>query len=324
MATFLVTGGAGFIGSHVTYALLQADHRVVVFDSFQCFVQRNESIRLKLRYRMDKLLSGAVIETGDVRNQPRLQEAISTVRPDCIIHAAAMPVAKRAIAEPVNAFRINLLGLFNLLEALRSMPVKLVFVSSSMVYGDFDREPMPEEGPTRPKELYGSLKLMGEILVKAYSNCYSFLASIVRPSAVYGSTDFNRRVLQIFVESALDRKKIMVNDPETRLDFTHVADVAQGLVLAATRPEAGGEIFNITRGEGRSLSEAVDILRQLFPDLEVETFAEANSQLPLRGTLDISKARRLLGYEPKWSLEDGLREYARFRSGLGDFHLRKL
>lgn len=173
--------------------------------------------------------------------------------------------------------------------------------------------PMPEDGAKDPKEIYGGMKLAGEVLVKVFSRRYDIPYAIVRPSAVYGPTDNNRRVLQIFIENALQGNPITVTNPDTTfLDFSYVEDVAQGLAAVTLSPNSIHEEFNITRGEGRSLAEAIALLRGYFPDLQVQVKTEAESYRPNRGALNIEKARRLVGYEPVDSLETGLGKYLAF------------
>jgi nucleoside-diphosphate-sugar epimerase len=137
--------------------------------------------------------------------------------------------------------------------------------------------------------------------------------AIVRPSAVYGPTNNNRSVLKIFVENAIRAEPIVVSNPGTTfLDFTYVKDLANGLALVTLCPEAVNVDLNLTRGEGRSLGEAVGILRGFFPDLKVNVKTESGTFRPIRGSLDISRARQLVGYDSRFSLEDGLAEYIAF------------
>lgn len=233
--------------------------------------------------------------------------AIRHFAPTHIVHLAALPLASASLTHREEAFDNTLRGLFNVLEIIRDMSwshIHLIYASSSMVYGNFVRVPMSESGPTNPLGMYGALKLMGEILVKTYSLRYSIPYTIVRPSAVYGPGDTNYRVLQIFVENAVKGDPIKVNG-NSSLDFTYVEDVAQGFHRAIASQQSTGKTFNITRGEGRTLQDAVAILRQHFPELQVEQGDEP-SHTPKRGALDVTLAQDILGYNPKFSLEEGL------------------
>jgi nucleoside-diphosphate-sugar epimerase len=316
MAKIMVTGGAGFIGSHTVRRLLDSGHDVVVMDYFMQYVHPLPlSFLENMQWRFDVLLDGSRIIHGSTTHKDELRRAMSDVSPDFVLHLAALPLANVAMVRTEEAFNTILGGTVNLLEVIRDMNTvqKIVYVSSSMVYGDFTLSPMPEEGPKTPKEIYGGMKLAGEILVRVFCRQHEIPYSIVRPSAVYGPTDHNGRVLQVFAENAFQRKPLLaVNPRATVLDFTYVEDVAQGLDKVLLSPEAVNEDFNITRGEARTLSDAIGVLRGLFSDIEVQEITQPTDFRPARGELDTSKARRLVGYEPKYSLEMGLARYVEF------------
>jgi len=162
-----------------------------------------------------------------------------------------MPLADMAIEFSEEALACIINRTVNLLEIARDMPAiqRSVYISSSMVYGDFERGPIPEDATTNPKEIYGGMKLAGEQLVKVYSQCYCIPFTIVRPSAVYGPSDNNRRVLHTFLMNAIQGRVLRVENAETTsLDFSYVKDVGRGIRLAALSPQGLGETFNITRG----------------------------------------------------------------------------
>ena len=140
---------------------------------------------------------------------------------------------------------------------------------------------------------------------------YGIPYTIVRPSAVYGPTDMNRRVSQIFIEKAFNKQKIQVHGKDEKLDFTYIKDIAHGAVLATIKDEAKGESFNITHGEAHSLFEYVECLKVHFPDLDYE-IVPRDSFRPKRGTLSIDKASELLGYSPQYSLREGVDDYVKF------------
>jgi nucleoside-diphosphate-sugar epimerase len=315
MSRILVTGGAGFVGSHTVRKLLEMGHDVDVLDVFQQYAYPiDQSYLDNNRYRFEVLLEGANIIRGNTLNKDEVRRTISDIRPETIIHFAALPLANVAIQKSEEAFGTILQGTTNLLEVVRDSDsiTRFVYISSSLVYGDFVSDPLPEDAPKDPKEIYGAMKYAGEILVKVFGARYSFGASIVRPSAVYGPTDNNRRVLQLFIERAMAGQPLRVADGKTTfLDFSYVTDTAQGVAAVATSDHAQGEAFNITRGVGRSLAEAVEILRGHFPTITVEETA-LEAFRPRRGALDITKARELVGYSPEYDLEKGISEYVEF------------
>ena len=181
-----------------------------------------------------------------------------------------------------------------------------------MVYGDFEKTPISENCRKEPKEIYGGMKLAGEYMVKVYSQRYNIPYAIVRPSAVYGPTDTNNRVVSIFLKRAIQGEKVKVkNAQDTFLDFSYVEDVAEGIKKVTFSENGKNETFNITRGRSRTLEDLIKIINELYPALEVE-YIEGDSFRPKRGTLDISKAKKLVGYSPKIDIEDGVKAYSEF------------
>jgi len=163
-------------------------------------------------YRFERLLNGVEIVRGDTRNPVDLRRAITRIRPEWIIHLAGLPLAEVAIEKSEEAFASIVTGTVNLMEILRDEPgiERVTFISSSMVYGDFVQVPAREDMETRPKDIYGSMKLAAEIIVRGYAQRWGIPVTIVRPSAVYGPTDNNRRVLSLFVEKALTGQAISI------------------------------------------------------------------------------------------------------------------
>ena len=190
-------------------------------------------------------------------------------------------------------------------------PLRFTYFSSSMVYGDFQSEVATEGHQKRPKEVYGTMKLAGEVVTRGLADFYGIPYTIVRPSAVYGPTDMNRRVSQIFIEKALNKQKIKVHGKDEKLDFTYIKDIAHGAILATIKKEGIGEDFNITHGRAHTLLDYVECLKYHFPDLDYEILPR-DSFRPKRGTLSIEKASKLLGYEPQYSLKEGVNDYVEF------------
>lgn len=316
MAKVFITGGTGFIGAHTARVLSDMGEEVIAFDSFSGFeFPTSPTFVENIEYRLQHLLHDATIIKGSLEHKARLQRYLKRILPEYVIHLAAMPNAGTALNETEEAFQAIVVATVNLLEALCELDGirKFVYVSSSMIYGDFTKVPMPENGEKDPKEIYGSMKLAAEILAKGLCRRFAIPYAIVRPSAVYGPTNNNRSVLKIFVEKAVRGEPITVTNPETTfLDFTYVKDLARGLALITESAEAVSGEFNLTYGECRSLGHVVGILRRLFPDLMAEIKVEPQGFRPNRGTLDISRAQRFAGYSPRYPLEEGLAEYVAF------------
>jgi len=310
MSTVLVTGGAGFVGSHVCAALAEGGHEVVVVDPLLTYAYTFEPRHWhSLQYRREVLLRDARVVVASTESRDELRRVMLETKPEYLLHLGALPLATVARVRSDHAFNSILRGTFNLVElALEIGLAKFVYVSSSMVYGDFTQTPMPEDARTAPKDPYGGFKLAGEVIVETFSRARGLPYAIVRPSAVYGPTDMNDRIVQRFVECALWSRPLTVIDPDnTWLDFSYVKDVADGMVKALLSP-VENETFNITAGEGRTLTELHDFLRERYPDMPVEVSTKTEDFRPKRGALDIAKARERLGYEPRYPLERGVEE----------------
>ena len=311
----LVTGGAGLIGSFVCRRLLEKGYHPVVFDAFIQYVSPFQSSYQKyLELRFEDILGRVIFERGDTREISDVRRVIMKYRPSIIIHLAALPIADLSFTHTEETVGSIINGTVNVLESIRDLGgfQRFVYASSSMIYGDFLEIPAPEEHPKAPKDIYGGTKLAGEILTETYGRRLGIEYTIVRPSAVYGPTDINCRVIQVFLENVLKGKSIVVyGGNENILDFTYVEDCADGFVLAALSKKAHNQIFNITRGEGRSLDECVSIIKKYFPHLEVESKSMQKNR-PRRGALSIRKAKEILGFNPKYSLEDGMVKYIEF------------
>ncbi|MGH2998376.1 MAG: NAD-dependent epimerase/dehydratase family protein [Gaiellaceae bacterium] len=318
MSTVLVTGGAGFIGSHVCAALAAEGHEVVAVDPLRTYAYSFEAHHWHgLRYRREVLLRDSRVVVASTENRDELRKVVLEARPEYILHLGALPLATVARVSADHAFESILRGTFNLVELALEVGVqKLLYVSSSMVYGDFTQMPMPEGARTAPKDPYGGFKLAGEVIVETFSRGHGLPYAIVRPSAVYGPTDMNDRIVQRFVECALWNRPLTVLDPEnTYLDFSYVKDVAQGMIKVLLSP-VQNETFNVTAGEGRTLSELYELLRERYPEMPVEVSTRTEDFRPKRGALDVSKARELVGYDPQYTLERGVDEYLAFLSSL--------
>lgn len=309
-----MTGGAGFIGSHLCAKLTAEGHEVQALDNFKFNYEPQfpRNFTEDIAYRIDVLLAKASLVQCCLTEKRRLAQAVAAFEPQSIVHLAAVPLVAYATRHEEYAARVMAEGLLNLLEIVRESSTleRLVFVSSSMVYGDFTRDPMPEDVDLDPVNTYGGLKLAGEVLAKSYLRRTPIELAIVRPSCVYGPADVHSRVVRKFCEAALAGEPILLNAVNDHImDFTHVEDAAEGLALAALHPAAAGEIFNITYGHGRHLSELADILAVYTPEIIRDNDPIEDGDRPRRGSLCIAKARTRLGYAPRIDLAAGIASY---------------
>lgn len=308
---FLVTGGAGFIGHNVVRILEQQGHTCYVLDSMTNygFVPQPE---------MDYLISQRIaridspVSNVDIRDIEKTQQWFNTnaANADAIIHLASFPRQKIVSQQPVWGSEVMSTGLINLLELGRQYNIpKFVYISSSMVYGDFNND-VTEDSSCNPIGQYGIMKYMGEQLVKDYHrrNCFDY--TIIRPSAVYGEWDVEDRVVSKFMLSAMRNQTLKVKGANEILDFTYVEDTAIGIALAATKSVANNKIYNITRSDTKfyTLLDAAQLAIDIAGKgtLQIE---DKDQEFPSRGRLCIDNAVIDLGYVPKVNVEQGFQRY---------------
>jgi len=312
----LITGGAGFIGSYICRELLKkGEYTPLVVDVFNQYIEPLKDSNIKNRcMRLNDIKDKIIIKRANCAKYPVMRSIIEEYKPEYIIHLAAVPLAKIKDTS-VEEFREgtvdateNILNIISDLKQKRyEFLKKFVYTSSSMVYGNFLEDYVKENHPTEPINVYGTMKLAGETVTRGLCNSYDIKHIIIRPSAVYGPTDINGRVSQIFIENAFQDKKLIVKGTNERLDFSYVKDVAKGFVQA-TLSDCSNEIFNLTRGESRLILEFAQIVKKYFPKIEIEVLQERDKEIPKRGALDIIKARKIFNYSPEYSLEKGIKE----------------
>jgi nucleoside-diphosphate-sugar epimerase len=326
MTKFFVTGGDGFIGYHLVQELLKdPNNEVIIYDALKHFIPlTNSSWCYYQDYRIKTLKSERIKRIrGELLSKGFLKEVLEANKPDVIIHLAALPIANISDDYPEEALSDIFMIAVTLLDVVRSLSYKInrfVYISSSMVYGDFARDEQGEIVPARedqhcnPKCIYGAMKLAGEVLVKTYHKRFKIPFVIVRPSAVYGPTDCNKRVTEIYLMNSIKGEDLILdNGGSHQLDFTYVKDLAKGIMLAATCEKALGETFNITRGEGKSIKELAEVVMKVNPYSHSKIVEKpVDVHRPNRGALDVSKAKNLLGYDPGYNLERGMQEYFDF------------
>lgn len=324
----LLIGGAGFIGHNLALVLTRLGAHVQVLDSLAvnnllCFaavgddvLHREHSVRF-IHARLDLLRqAGVTMHIYDARDERWVRSVFETFQPEIVVQLAGISHAVRCNSDPNGAFEHTLRTLQTTLNCCRGSE-HLVFFSSSMVYGHFNGQPVTEETPCQPLGIYGALKFAGEKMVIAHSQVTGQPYTIIRPSALYGERCVSRRVVQVFVENALQGRDLTVNGSgDDRLDFTYIDDLVDGLTRVMRHEEAHHQVFNLTCGCGRSISEVADLLAGQFPGIQV-VYQPKDRLMPERGTLCVDKARNLLGYDPQYPLERGLAKYVWWYRSLG-------
>lgn len=306
---FLVTGGLGFIGHNVVRILESLNHECLVIDNgtdYGC-LNPNELSYLLVK-RKERIRSECC--KIDIRAPKLAQEQFAKFKPDVVIHMASFPRQKAVSASPLEASDVMCTGLVNLLENSKKYNVKrFVYISSSMVYGDFENL-VTEDSHCSPIGQYGIMKLMGEHLVKDYQRQGFFDYTIIRPSAVYGEWDVEDRVVSKFVTQAMRGETLQVKGAGEVLDFTYVEDAAIGIVRAAATDIAANKTYNITRSDTKlcTLLEAAELAVKIVGKGSI-AIADRDLSFPRRGRLDITRAVDDLGYKPTVDIEEGFRRY---------------
>lgn len=308
----LVTGGLGFIGHNVVRDLEQAGHDVIVTDNRTTYgVLPQQELDWLIEERKKKICTDRIYSI-DVADQDGMVWLLRTHRPNYVIHMASFPRQKVVNANPQWGSKIMSEGLLNLLEASSTNQVeKFLYVSSSMVYGDFaghNTDGITESHATNPKGAYGIMKLAGEWLTRDYTRKTGMAHTIVRPSAVYGPLDVEDRVASKFLITAIRQGIIQVNGADEPLDFTYVDDVARGIVQAALSQNSYNTTYNITRGRARTLKEAAQLAINIAQGGTMR-INEADNSFPKRGQLNIQRAQLDFGYESQTDIEQGFRTY---------------
>jgi nucleoside-diphosphate-sugar epimerase len=308
----LVTGGLGFIGHNVVALLESQGHNCVITDTQTTYgiVPRAELDYL-IAERRKKIATDRIYRV-DIADHSGIDWLIGEHQPDMVIHLASFPRQKVVNANPQWGSRSMSEGLLNLLEASSQHQVqKFVYVSSSMVYGDFidiGVAGITESHPTNPIGQYGIMKLAGEWLVRDYTHRTGMRHTIIRPSAVYGPLDVEDRVVSKFLLAAMRDVVLNVNGGEECLDFTYVDDAARGIAGAAVSDNTSNTTYNITRGHARSLLEAAKLSVAIAGQGHVQ-INMPDTNFPTRGQLNIQRAQLDFEYAPQVNIEQGFKLY---------------
>jgi UDP-glucose 4-epimerase len=315
MATYLVTGGAGFIGSHVVHEL----------------VRRGEVVRV-----LDNLSTGRIVNIADVSDRITLYETdicdlakISRLFADThyVIHLAALPSVARSIADPIATNAVNITGTLNVLLAARDASVKrLVFAASAAAYGDNPTMPRVETLTPNPLSPYALAKLAGEYYCQIFTRIYALETVALRYFNIFGPRQNPDSpytgVLSKFVP-AYQRggTPVIFGDGEQSRDFTYVANVVDATLKACTAPGAAGKVINVGVGRSYTLNQTIALLNGIFGRQVRPQYDPPRKGDALHSLADISLARQSLGYEPQVSFEEGLRrtvDWFRAQVGAGD------
>ena len=299
MASYLVTGGAGFIGSHLVEELVRRGERVRVADSF--ITGKRENLAH---------VSGVELLEGDLADFAVAQRAVAGI--DYVLHQAAIPSVPRSVQDPITSNRANIDASVNVLVAARDAGVKrLVYAGSSSAYGNTPTLPKVETMGTAPLSPYALQKLVAEQYCQMFTQLYGLETVTIRYFNVFGprqdpSSPYSG-VISLFIRALIEgRAPTIYGDGGQTRDFTYVANVIDGVLKACAAPAASGEVINVATGGRISLNELFRALKVLTGASVDPIYAETRAGDVRDSQADIDKARRLLGYEPTVTLEQGL------------------
>ena len=297
----LVTGGAGFIGSHLVKALVKAGHQVRVLDNLSTGSIEN----------LTDVLDAIEFVRGDIRDYGAVESAVSGV--DAVVHLAALIDVAESVEKPDLYFDVNIRGTYNVAKVLRNIDT-FVFTSSSAVYGEPIKVPIPEDHPLMPKSPYAASKVSGEALVQAFANQYGFRPVILRLFNVYGpkqSRAYAGVIIEIIRRVSRGEPPIVFGDGEQTRDFVHVSDVVEAIMLSL-RNEGVRGVLNIGSGEGITINYLANLILKLMGREDLRPIYATPRPGDIRHSIaDITRARKGLGFKPKVELEVGIKELIR-------------
>lgn len=294
--TVLVTGAAGFVGSHLVNALVDATD-VIALDHFHT-------------NSPEIIADGARVVKGDIRDQDLIDRLI--VDSEIIFHQAAMRGVAESIKDPLETHNVNVDATLNLLKSARKYDSRLVLASSAAIYGDTIACPIDECSPTVPISPYGTQKLTIDNYTRNFSDLYGLEAVVLRYFNVFGrlkASESYRSVIGVFIQQAEDGGPLTIEGDGTQTrDFVHVRDIVRANLLAATTDHIG-EAYNIGTGLETSINEMAELVRDTIdPSIAIEHVDDRSGEVQ-HSVADISKANRLLGYEPSMTLTECLKRY---------------
>jgi nucleoside-diphosphate-sugar epimerase len=300
MESFLVTGGAGFIGSHIVQTLLQQNKRVRVLDNFSTGKKEN----------LDGFQGDLEILEGDIRDLEMVRRAVQKI--DIIFHEAAFVSNPKSMLEPKTCYDINVGGTENLLEEARHSGVKrIVVASSAAVYGESEAMPLTEDTPLLPLSPYAVSKHIAEIFAGMYTRSFGVEVTALRYFNVFGPRQAPNSeyaaAIPIFIHRLLNNETITIyGDGGQTRDLVFVQDIVRANLRAADHPGAAGHVFNICTGMETSVQMLVDTLRRAFPGSHEPIYAPPRAGDIYRSMGNPQRAKEELNFQPQTSLEEGL------------------
>lgn len=323
----VLIGGAGFIGHNLALHLETLGAQVTIIDGMHVnnllsLIDNIDNVpypNLSSALIMERtnLLKNSQIKLSvqDARDYHAMCRMLDQIDPQVIIQLAAVSHANRSNKDPFSTFDHSFRTLENTLDWARGSTSKVeqfIFFSSSMVYGHFKHDKVDESSECEPLGIYGALKFGSEKILIGYNQVFDLPYTIIRPSALYGERCISRRVGQIFIESAMFGKDIIMSDDgKEALDFTYIKDLVDGITKCILNKSALNQVFNLTYGSACTVADMAEIIKDYFPNINVKSI-KRDKLMPQRGTLNVDKAKDLIGYNPSWPLAEGYPMYIKW------------
>jgi len=313
MNAILVTGGAGFIGSHLCERLLRDGIRVICLDNFDSFY--DPQIKIKNVEEIVKNFPGLFeLVTGDIRNPEHLRGIFQKNQVDFVVHLAARAGVRPSIADPLLYQDVNIRGTIVLLEACKEHGIRnFIFASSSSVYGENQRVPFTEKDlDIQPISPYGATKRAGELLCYSYHHLYGMNIACLRIFTAYGPRQRPEMAIHKFTRLIDQGEKIPVyGDGSSRRDYTYIDDLIDG-ILGVVRYHKGFEVYNLGESQTTSLKELIRLIEEAFgKKANIEMLESQPGDVSVTYA-DISKAERMLKYKPNVKMEEGIKRFVKW------------
>ncbi len=301
MTQYLVTGGAGFIGSHIVHRLVADGQKVRVLDNFSTGKRAN----------LAAVINDVEVVEGDLRSIDDCLKACKGV--EIIFHEGALPSVPKSVADPQSSHDVNINGTFNVLMAARDCGCRrVIYAASSSAYGDQLESPKRESMRPAPLSPYAVNKLVGEYYLRVFNECYGLETLSLRYFNVFGPRQDPKSqyaaAIPAFVTAILnDRPPTIYGDGEQTRDFTYIDNVVHGNMLAAKAPKLSGEVINLACAESVTVNHTIDLINKLLGKEVKPIYTDVRPGDIKHSLSDITLARKLIGFEPVVSFDEGLR-----------------
>lgn len=308
----LVTGGAGFIGSHLCEHLLNSQYEIVCIDNFNTFydpVIKERNISSLLNNKRFRLYN------ADIRDKEQMLDIFVRSKPELIIHLAAMPGVRPSIENPFLVFDVNVTGTLTILETMRLSGIgKMIFASSSSVYGNNQKVPFSESDPADAQiSPYASSKRACEMLCYTYHNLFRFSIFCLRFFTVYGPRQRPDLAIHKFTNRILENRPVQIyGDGNTSRDYTYISDVIEGINNSVNRLK-GFNIYNIGESKTITLSNMIEMIENAVGKKAIKEYLPKQPGDVERTYADIDKARKELNYNPVFGFKEGLDEFVKWK-----------